>query len=30
MKDAMVRAGEELLTKVPLEVEVAVSREWTK
>jgi DNA polymerase-1 len=30
MKDAMVRAGEELLAKVPVEVEVAVSREWTK
>jgi DNA polymerase-1 len=30
MKDALVRAGEKLLTKVPVEVEVAVSREWTK
>jgi DNA polymerase-1 len=30
MKEAMVRAGEELLEKVPVEVEVAVSREWTK
>jgi DNA polymerase I-like protein with 3'-5' exonuclease and polymerase domains len=30
MKDAMVRAGEQLLKKVPVEVEVAVSRDWTK
>jgi DNA polymerase-1 len=30
MKDAMVRAGEELLEKVPVEVEVGVSRDWTK
>ena len=30
MKEAMVRAGEELLDKVPVEVEVAVSCEWTK
>jgi DNA polymerase-1 len=30
MKDAMVRAGEKLLKKVPVEVEVAVSRDWTK
>jgi DNA polymerase-1 len=30
MKVALVRAGEKLLTKVPVEVEVAVSREWTK
>jgi len=26
----MLRAGEEILNKVPVEVEVAVSREWTK
>jgi DNA polymerase-1 len=30
MKRAMERAGEEILEKVPVEVEVAVSREWTK
>jgi DNA polymerase-1 len=30
MKDAMVRAGEKLLEKVPVEVEVAVSPDWTK
>jgi DNA polymerase-1 len=30
MKKAMVRAGEKLLKKVPVEVEVAVSREWRK
>jgi DNA polymerase-1 len=30
MKGAMVRAGEKLLEKVPVEVEVAVSRDWTK
>jgi DNA polymerase-1 len=30
MKDAMVRAGEGLLEKVPVEVEVAVSPDWTK
>jgi len=30
MKRAMTRAGEKLLRKVPVEVEVAVSREWTK
>ncbi len=30
MKSAMVRAGEVLLKKVPVEVEVAVSREWKK
>jgi DNA polymerase-1 len=30
MKRAMTRAGEKLLNKVPVEVEVAVSREWTK
>ncbi len=30
MKRAMVRAGEVLLEKVPVEVEVAVSREWRK
>ena len=29
-KKAMLRAGEEILSKVPVEVEVAVSREWTK
>lgn len=29
-KRAMVRAGEKLLKKVPVEVEVAVSREWRK
>ncbi len=27
---AMIRAGEEILKKVPVEVEVAVSREWRK
>jgi hypothetical protein len=30
MKWAMFRAGAKLLKKVPVEVEVAVSREWTK
>jgi DNA polymerase I len=30
MRNAMIRAGEELLEKVPVEVEVGVSREWTK
>jgi DNA polymerase-1 len=30
MKGAMIRAGEKLLKKVPVEVEVAVSRDWTK
>jgi len=30
MKEAMVRGGEDLLKKVPVEGEVAVSREWTK
>ena len=30
MKSAMVRAGEVLLKKVPVEVEVAISREWKK
>ncbi len=30
MKRAMTGAGEKLLKKVPVEVEVAVSREWTK
>jgi DNA polymerase I len=30
MKEAMVRAGEKLLEKVPVEVEVAVSPDWTK
>ena len=29
-RDAMTRAGEDLLSKVPVEVEVAVSREWRK
>ena len=29
-KKAMLRAGEEILNKVPVEVEVAVSNEWTK
>jgi len=29
-KRAMLRAGQEILKKVPVEVEVAVSREWTK
>jgi DNA polymerase I len=29
-KAAMVRAGEKLLKKVPVEVEVAISREWHK
>jgi DNA polymerase-1 len=29
-RDAMVRAGEEILEKVPVEVEVVTSREWTK
>jgi hypothetical protein len=26
----MIRAGEEVLEKVPVDVEVVVSREWTK
>ena len=30
MRDAMVRAGERILRKVPVEVEVTTSREWTK
>ncbi len=30
MKHAMVRAGEKLLKKVPVEVETVVSREWRK
>jgi DNA polymerase I-like protein with 3'-5' exonuclease and polymerase domains len=30
MKQAMIRAGERILKKVPVEVEVAVSPEWTK
>jgi DNA polymerase I-like protein with 3'-5' exonuclease and polymerase domains/intein/homing endonuclease len=30
MKGAMFRAGAKLLKKVPVEVEVAISREWTK
>ena len=29
-KAAMIRAGEEVLKKVPVEVEVAASREWRK
>jgi DNA polymerase-1 len=29
-KAAMIRAGEEVLEKVPVEVEVAISREWRK
>ncbi|MBD0354285.1 MAG: hypothetical protein ICV58_03805, partial [Rubrobacteraceae bacterium] len=29
-KEAMIRAGEEVLEKVPVEVEVAASREWRK
>jgi DNA polymerase I-like protein with 3'-5' exonuclease and polymerase domains len=29
-KKAMLRAGEEILNEVPVEVEVAVSHEWTK
>ena len=30
MKGAMIRAGEEILEKVPVDVEVVVSREWRK
>jgi DNA polymerase I len=30
MRSAMIRAGEKILKKVPVEVEVEVSREWTK
>jgi DNA polymerase-1 len=30
MREAMVRAGEKLLKRVPVEVEVVVSREWRK
>jgi len=30
MKGAMVRAGQKILTKVPVEVEVAISPEWRK
>ena len=30
MRQAMILAGEKLLKKVPVEVEVAVSRDWTK
>jgi DNA polymerase-1 len=30
MRGAMTRAGERILEKVPVEVEVVVSREWTK
>ena len=29
-KRAMIRAGEDILEKVPVEVEVAISREWQK
>ncbi len=29
-RGAMIRAGEEILTRVPVEVEVVVSREWRK
>ena len=29
-KTAMTRAGEDLLAKVPVEVEIVVSREWQK
>jgi DNA polymerase-1 len=29
-KRAMLRAGEEVLKRVPVEVEVAISREWRK
>jgi DNA polymerase-1 len=29
-RDGMVRAGEEILEKVPVEVEVAISPEWRK
>ena len=29
-REAMIRAGEEILNKVPVEVEVVVSREWRK
>jgi DNA polymerase I-like protein with 3'-5' exonuclease and polymerase domains len=30
MRGAMTKAGERILEKVPVEVEVTVSREWTK
>jgi DNA polymerase-1 len=30
MKRAMIQAGEKLLEKVPVEVEVVTSREWRK
>jgi DNA polymerase I-like protein with 3'-5' exonuclease and polymerase domains len=30
MRRAMIQAGEKLLKKVPVEVEVVVSREWRK
>lgn len=30
MRSAMIRAGEKLLNKVPVEVEAMVSREWRK
>jgi DNA polymerase-1 len=30
MRGAMTKAGERILEKVPVEVEVVVSREWTK
>jgi DNA polymerase-1 len=29
-REAMIRAGEEILNKVPVEVEVVISREWSK
>jgi DNA polymerase I len=29
-RQAMIRAGEEILNKVPVEVEVVISREWSK
>jgi DNA polymerase I-like protein with 3'-5' exonuclease and polymerase domains len=29
-KRAMIRTGEDILEKVPVEVEVAISREWQK
>jgi DNA polymerase I len=29
-REAMIRAGEEILDKVPVEVEVVISREWSK
>jgi hypothetical protein len=29
-REAMIRAGEEILNKVPVDAEVVVSREWRK